>query len=134
MSVAVLPQLEHLAPVLIVDRVEPCVNFWVERFGFQATNQVPGPDGNLLFASVIKDGIEIMYQTRASVVAQDPGAEAELAGHSAVLFFTVPDLDQVEQAIDGAPVIRARHKTPYGSTELYVREPGGNMVGFAQFQ
>jgi hypothetical protein len=26
-----------------------------------------------------------------------------------------------------------RHTTFYGSTEIYVREPGGNTVGFAQF-
>jgi hypothetical protein len=75
-----------------------------------------------------------MYQTRASVVAADPGAEAELAGRSAVLFFTVPDLDHVEHAIAGAPVFKPRHKTPYGSTEIYIREPGGHTVGFAQFQ
>jgi hypothetical protein len=30
-------------------------------------------------------------------------------------------------------VVKARHKTFYGSTELYVREPGGNTVGFARF-
>jgi len=29
-------------------------------------------------------------------------------------------------------VVKARHQTFYGSTELYVREPGGNVVGFAQ--
>jgi hypothetical protein len=50
-----------------------------------------------------------------------------------LLFFTVPDLDDVERATSGAPVVKPRHKTPYGSTEIYVREPGGNMVGFAQF-
>lgn len=133
MTTATCPQLNHLAPVLVVDRVEPCIEFWVERFGFQATNQVPGADGNLFFASVVKDGIEIMYQTRTSVLAQDPGLATELAGRSAVLFFTVADLEHVEQAIAGAPVVKPRHETPYGSTEIYVREPGGNMVGFAQF-
>jgi predicted enzyme related to lactoylglutathione lyase len=56
-----------------------------------------------------------------------------LAGRSAVLFFTVPDLDQVERSVAGAPVVKPRHTTPYGSTEIYVREPGGNMVGFAPF-
>lgn len=127
------PQLKHLAPVLVVDKVEPCVAFWVERFGFSAANQVPGPDGNLLFASVSKHGIEVMYQTRASVLAEDPGKAAELAGHSAVLFLTVPSLDEVERAVAGAPVVKPRHTTPYGSTEIYVREPGGNTVGFAQF-
>jgi len=33
----------------------------------------------------------------------------------------------------GAPVVKARHKTFYGSTEIYVREPGGHVVGFGQF-
>jgi len=28
--------------------------------------------------------------------------------------------------------VKPRHKTFYGSTEIYVREPGGHTVGFAQ--
>jgi len=126
-------RLTHLAPVLIVDSVEPCLAFWVDRFGFEARNQVPGPDGKLVFASVEKDGIEVMYQTRASVLADSPASASELVGHSIALFITVPDLDSVERAVAGAPVVKPRHKTFYGSVELYVREPGGNTVGFAQF-
>jgi uncharacterized glyoxalase superfamily protein PhnB len=126
-------RLTHLAPVLIVDSVEPCLAFWVDRFGFEGRNQVPGPDGKLVFASVEKDGIEVMYQTRASVLADSPASASELVGHSTVLFITVPDLDSVERAVAGAPIVKPRHKTFYGSVELYVREPGGNTVGFAQF-
>lgn len=128
-----VPQLQHLAPVLVVDRVEPCVTFWVDRFGFKVENEVPGPDGRLIFASVKKDGLEVMYQTRASVLAENPDAAGELDGHSVALFITVNDLDAVERAVAGAPVVKPRHKTFYGSTELYVREPGGNTVGFAAF-
>ena len=127
------PKLNHLTPVLVVDEVEPCVDFWVNRFGFIAENKVPGPDGKLIFASIKIDNIEIMYQTRASVIAETPAAAAELSGHSVTLFIAVDDLDAVEQAVAGAPVVKPRHKTFYGSTELYVREPGGNAVGFAQF-
>jgi len=133
MSLATRPHLTHLSPVLVVDRIEPCVEFWVERFGFQVSNQVPGPDGTLLFASVAREGVEIMYQTRASVLADNPGAAGDVTGHSAALYFTVSSLDDVERAIAGAPVIKPRHQTFYGSTEVYVREPGGTMVGFAQF-
>jgi len=50
-----------------------------------------------------------------------------------VLFITVPSLDAVERAVAGAPVVKPRHKTFYGSEELYIKEPGGNTVGFAQF-
>ena len=127
------PTLKRLTPVLIVDQVEPCLPFWTERFGFALENQVPGPDGKLIFASVQKDGIEVMYQTRTSVAADLPDVARDLHGHSTALFLTVEDLDAVEQALAGAPVLKPRHKTFYGSTEIYVREPGGNTVGFAQF-
>lgn len=127
------PGLKQLTPVLIVDAVEPCVKFWTDRLGFELTNKVPGEDGKLIFASVQKGPVEIMYQTRASVLSEDPGAARELTGHSVALFITVDDLDAVEQSLDGAPIVKPRHDTFYGSTEIYVREPGGNTVGFAQF-
>ncbi|MGH7581718.1 MAG: VOC family protein [Gemmatimonadales bacterium] len=122
--------------MLIVDAVEPCLAFWTDRLGFAAENQVPGPDGKLVFASVKKDSVEIMYQTRASVIAADPAQAAELGGRSAALFVTVPaiaDLDAIEERVAGAPSVKPRHDTFYGSTEFYIREPGGNVVGFAAF-
>jgi uncharacterized glyoxalase superfamily protein PhnB len=126
------PRLAHLAPVLVVESVEPCLSFWTDRFGFAVANRVPGPDGRLVFASVERDGIEVMYQTRESVAAERPESAAELVGHSVALFITVDDIDAVEKALAGAPVVAPRHRTFYGSTEIYVREPGGNTVGFAQ--
>jgi len=127
-----VPRLKRMTPVMIVESVEPCLAFWTERFGFTAENQVPGPGGKLVFASAQKDGIEVMYQTRESVVADQPDIAGDLDGHSIVLFLTVEDIDATERALKGAPVVKARHKTFYGSTEIYVREPGGHEVGFAQ--
>jgi len=126
------PRYKQLTPVLIVDQVEPGLRFWTERFGFTATIQVPGEDGRLIFASLEKDGVEVMYQTRASVIAERPEAAAELEGHAIALYITVGDLDAIERAIAGVPLLKPRHQTFYGSTEIYVREPGGNSVGFAQ--
>jgi uncharacterized glyoxalase superfamily protein PhnB len=126
-------KLQTMTPVMIVESVEPCLAFWVDRFGFTVENQVPGPDGKLIFASAKNDGIEVMYQTKASVVAEDPASAKDLAGHSITLFITVDDIDLAEKAAAGAPVVKAKHKTFYGSTEVYVKEPGGNVVGFAAF-
>lgn len=129
--------VRSLAPVLIVDSVEPCLDFWVERLAFSKENEVPGPDGKVLFASVKKDAVEIMYQTRASVVADSPSQAPELVGHSTALFITVPtiaDLDAIEARVESAPIVKPRHETFYGSVEFYVREPGGNVVGFAAFK
>ena len=124
--------LKQLTPVLVVDQVEPCLGFWTGPLGFKKVHEIPGPDGKVLFASVERDGVEIMYQTRASVIEDQPGSADDLDGHSVVLFITVDSLDEVEPALAGAPVVKPRHDTCYGSTEIYVREPGGNTVGFAQ--
>ena len=123
--------LKQLTPVLVVDEIEPCLGFWT-GLGLAQVHQVPGPNGRLMFASVQKDQVEVMYQTRASVVEDHPAMAAELNGRSIVLFLTVENLDAVERAVAGAPVVKQRHKTFYGSEEIYVREPGGNTVGFAQ--
>ena len=126
--------LQHLTPVLVVDEVEPCVRFWTDQLGFTLENQVPGDNGKLVFASVKAGDVEVMYQTRASVLAEQPDAAGEFVGHSTVLFITVDNLDQIEKAMSDAPIVKPRHDTFYGTTELYVKEPGGNRVGFAQFK
>src|SRR3954467_8603823 len=94
--------LKQLTPVLIVDDVASGIAFWHEKLGFAKENEVPGDDGKLVFASVNKDGVEIMYQTRASVAEQSPAQAGELTGNSIALFITVPsmaDLDTIERAI-----------------------------------
>ena len=130
---AEFPTVKQLTPVMVVEQVEPCLAFWSDRLGFTVENQVPGPDGALIFASAKRGAVEVMYQTRASVVSETPSMTGELAGHSVTLFLTVDDFDTVERALAGAPVVKPRHVTFYGSTEIYVREPGGNVVGFAAF-
>ena len=85
--------LQHLTPVLVVDEVEPCLRFWIDKLGFTAENQVPGDNGKLVFASAKAGDVEVMYQTRASVLAEQPEAADEFVGHSTVLFITVDDLD-----------------------------------------
>jgi uncharacterized glyoxalase superfamily protein PhnB len=128
------PSLQSLTPVLIVESVDECLPFWTDRLGFELTNHVPGPDGSKIFAILERDGIEVMYQSRASVLADGTMKRAELDGHSVALFITVSSVDDVERRLAGAPVVKPRHDTFYGSTEIYVKEPGGNTVGFAQMK
>ncbi len=42
------------------------------------------------------------------------------------------DIDAIEKAVAGAEIVVPRRTTFYGSTEIFVREPAGNVVGFAQ--
>ncbi len=131
------PQVTQLTPVMLVEQVEPSLAFWTDRLGFAVENTVPGPDGGLLFASARRGAVEVMYQTVASIAEEHPALAAALRAsreaQPVTLFLAVDDLDAIERVMQGVPVVKARHTTFYGSDELYVREPGGVTVGFAQF-
>ena len=121
--------MKKLTPVLVVDQVEPCAAFWTGALGFERTAEVPH-DGELGFVMLQRDAVEIMYQSRASVAADLPSL-AEGA-HRTVLYIEVGDLNAVEAAVAGAEVVQPRRTTFYGMMEIGVREPGGNVVIFAQ--
>ncbi|MBK8003614.1 MAG: hypothetical protein IPK12_06605 [Gemmatimonadetes bacterium] len=126
-----MPTLTKLTPVLMVDRIAPCLPFWTERLGFANVAEVPGPDGQPQFALLVKDGVEVMYQTYASVEAEDPTLVAGPRGQAAMFFLEVDNLDATLQAMQGIPIVVPRHTTFYGKEEFAVREPGGAVVIFA---
>ena len=123
--------VNRLTPVILVDTVAPCLPFWTERLGFETVVEVPGPDGQPQFAMLLRDGVEVMYQTWASTAAESPAAVAAPRGHSVGLFIEVADIDPVDRALEGIPRVADRHQTFYGMDEFSVREPGGAVVTFA---
>ena len=124
--------MKKLTPVLIVDEIEPCLPFWVDRLGFEKTVEVP--EGSRLgFVILRKDGVEVMYQSRESVEKDIPALLSEVGGGRPIgLFVEVSDVGAVERALGGFDVIVPRRRTFYGMDEVGVREPGGNAVIFAQ--
>ena len=128
-----MPTLLKCTPILHVDAIEPCLPFWTERLGFQVTVQIAAGEA-LGFAILAKDGVEVMYQTRAAAARElgDPGRVPETRG--TMLFIEVDDISAVEQALTGIHQHVPRRLTFYGAEELFVYEPGGNLVGFAQMR
>ncbi len=124
-----MPMMKKCTPILHVEAVEPCLPFWTERLGYTVTAQVP--DGEKIgFAILQKDGTEVMYQSTRSL-ENDTAVVPPLKG--TMLFIEVDDVGAVEKAMQGAEIAVPRRKTFYGADEIFVREPGGNVVGFAQF-
>ena len=64
--------MKKLAPVFVVERIEPCLDFWVNRLGFAKTVEVPHGDC-LGFVILAEGNVEIMYQSRDSVEDDVPG-------------------------------------------------------------
>lgn len=123
--------MKKLTPVLPVDAIEPVLGFW-ERLGFERTAEVP--DGDRLGFIILANGpVEVMYQTFASI-ANDVAALADTPPGGTLLFIEVEDLDAVQAALGDTEPVHPRRKTFYGADELTVREPGGNVVTFAEFE
>jgi uncharacterized glyoxalase superfamily protein PhnB len=123
--------VKKITTVLAVESVEPSLDFWQQRLGFECTVTVPH-ENTLGFAILVKDNLEVMLQSVASILADLGSRSGEINGRSAALFIEVGDLAAVEQALAGYPIEMARRTTFYGMHEIGVREPGGHFIVFAQ--
>lgn len=122
--------IRRISPILIVADVPPCAEFW-ERLGFARTAAAPHGD-TIGFVIVAKDGLEVMYQSVASVRDDLPASAQSLVVGGGCLYVEVADLDATLRAVDGAPVVVPRRTTPYGMEECGVKDPGGHVILFAK--
>ena len=133
--------LRKSTPVLGVDLIEPVVLFW-KKLGLMPTTEVPdtkATDGRLAFVILAADGIEIMYQTIASIKEDLLNAASVKQAFPAtpqqtMLFVEVSQLTEVEKQLRGERLIMPRRTTFYGSTEIGYADPAGNVIVFAEHQ
>src|ERR1700751_6074688 len=125
--------VKKITPVLFVEEIEPCVKFWVERFGFQKTVDVPDGD-KLAFAMLQKGNVELMYQSFASA-DKDVGTTISQVVRKGptFLYVEVDSLEQTINAVKGTEVVMPKRTTFYGSTEIGIKDPAGHYVTFAEF-
>jgi hypothetical protein len=120
---------KKLTQTYIVDRVEPCIAFWTEHFGFRTTIAVPEGEG-LGFVTLRRDSVEISYRSRASLVA-DIGALADLPEQEAsVMTIELDSVDEIVAKLESLDVIVPRRRTFYGNNEVIIRGPAGQVVIF----
>jgi len=131
--------LRKATPVLVVDRIEPVLPFW-RKVGLTPTTEIPdgaADDGRLAFVILAAGGVEIMYQTTASV-RDDLVKSASIkdafraAPQQTTLFVEVARLSEVENRLEGELVVMPRRTTFYGSTEIGYADAAGNIVVFAE--
>jgi uncharacterized glyoxalase superfamily protein PhnB len=117
-------------PILHVKAVEPGLQFWTERFGFQTTIQVPEGD-HIGFAALDNGAVELMYQTYEGMKNAGPLAQAAEQGPT-FIFMEVSDIHAIKNALQPAEILQDIHETFYGAQEIVAQEPGGHYVIFSQ--
>lgn len=123
--------VNKITAVLLVEEVEPCINFWVDRLGFQKTMEVP--EGNKVgFVILQKGNIELMYQSFDSVKKDDPNRIDVMRKGPTFLYVEVSSIDETIAALKGVPVVMPLRTTFYGAKEIGVKDPGNHVITFAQ--
>lgn len=120
--------LANVTPVLLATELEPCVEFW-KGLGFDTEITVPFQD-ELAFVSLQNGSLEIMYQSIAFSKATNP---AGIDGvNRSIIFLETDELDEIVEVVEKYDVVTPDHITDRGSREIWVRDPAGNLIGFAQ--
>ena len=123
--------VRRLTSVLFVDRIEPCLEFWVERLGFEVRLQIQGDD-HLEFAVLGHGDAEVMYRTRDSLQQDTPGlVDGEQHSPWVVMYLEVDDLDELLPRLMGAEVVVPVRETFLGTREIFVREPSGRILSLS---
>jgi hypothetical protein len=121
--------IQKATPLLRVERVEPSLPFWVDRLGFQKVTEVMEGD-SIGFAILSKGHVEIMLQSRASL-AKDLPMLSVGAMAPAVVYMGVTNLEEIASKLAPSEIVVQKRTTYYGMEEIWAREPGGHVIGFA---
>ncbi|MGZ4840129.1 MAG: VOC family protein [Candidatus Angelobacter sp.] len=121
-----------MTPLLYTDDVEQSLPFWTEGLGFEKVMEVE-EGGKILFALLKKGEQELMLNSRALIQRENP-AVAQFTKPHAPVYVDVENLSFVRELAKTHPVVVTEHKTAYGTSEMILREPGGNLVWFASHE
>ena len=122
-------KIKQITSVLIVDAIEPTLDLWEKKLGFQRVAEVPH-EGRLGFVILVRDAAQVMMQTRASLEVDLP--KVAKRAPTSVLYVDVEALDPAAKAIAEATVIVPERKTSYGAREIWIQDAAGQIVGFAE--
>lgn len=123
--------VKRITPVLYAKEIEPCLDFWIQRLGFQKTVEVPDGD-RLGFAIVQKGDVELMYQSISNAEKDAPAIAKDISGQRTFLYVEVGKLDDVIAALKGVNIVLPVRTTFYGAKEVGVKDPAGHMIVFAE--
>jgi uncharacterized glyoxalase superfamily protein PhnB len=126
-----LAEVKKITPILFAEELESCIRFWTEQIGFQKTIEVP-EENKIGFVILEKNGLELMYQSFASVDKDNAATGAAVRKGPSFLYIEVADLDAALEATKGAEMVMPVRTTFYQSKEFGIKDPVGHYLIFAQ--
>jgi uncharacterized glyoxalase superfamily protein PhnB len=123
--------LKKMTTILLVEEIELGLDFWTQTLGFSVTFKMDHNE-KLGFVILSQGNWEVMLQTRDSMGSDVPALAQFRFPPACVLYFDVEKLDDLLPKLAGLEVVVPKRKTFYGAWEVFVREPCGHVLGFAE--
>ena len=121
--------MKKITPILLTHDVRSCVAFWA-TLGLTMKLSVPAGEGDqLAFAILAMGDVELMYQSFESAAAQDASAVEGVS--RSIIYVDLEALTPILALKDELNIVKDVHETAYGLFEIYIRDPAGNLIGFA---
>ena len=127
---------------LVVPSVNEALDFYERILGFALVMAVPAGSqevvtarvGNapLAFAIIRRDDVELMLQSRQSLLQDVPALKRRPGGGVVTLYIRVADVHKLYESIhEEATILKDLHTTFYGTEEFYVLDSNGYVLTFA---
>ncbi|HYX29365.1 MAG TPA: VOC family protein [Pyrinomonadaceae bacterium] len=124
-----MPRFNQAAPTFLVNDVEGTVRWYEKQLGFTV---YPHPkDPPHVFASICRDGVEIMFQ-RADGYRKPDLYEARPGGVWDA-YIRIQGIAELYEALkDRVEIKMPLSRQPYGDSEFEVKDPNGYILVFSE--
>ena len=124
--------LKKLTPNLMVEDVARTLAFYRQTLGFEVQTTLPEQEP-FDFAIVQRDGVELMFQSRASLSENVPALAGSPIAASQTFYIEVSGIrDLYESLRDVVEILVDFHETFYGTQEFYFRDINGYILSFSE--
>jgi uncharacterized glyoxalase superfamily protein PhnB len=118
---------------LMVESVEESISFYRDTLGFSLITSVPSENGNLQFAILTKDGLNLMFQERGHLIKEYPILTTDKTLPSVTLYISVDNFEELYIELKNkCKLLSDVHETFYGSKEFAVADNNGYVLTFTE--
>ena len=120
-----------LSPNIMVDDLPGTIGFYTEQMGFSVEATTPDqPPYD--WASLRRDSVNLMFQTRASLGGDVPALKDLPIGGALTFYIQVDDAEALYTELkDKVAILREPQTTFYGAREFDCRDCNGYILTFA---
>ncbi len=123
---------KKLTPNMMVEDVNRTINFYKDLLGFELLANVP-EEGQFAWAMMKRDGMEIMFQSRASLEEEIPALKQRDIGGALTLYIEVEDVKELYTHLkESVTIVQDMHTTFYGAQEFAIQDCNGLVLSFAE--